>query len=135
MKNSTTIILPEWFAILDRMEKTSKENKKQPLRRRVMPRDVATRWNSTYDMLDFAYKYRQPYNKICSNRDMKMRSYELSNSEWKIVKDLSSVLKVRIRDFLYNFSLIFLLDLQGCYVVLFALNSQYCEGNSCYGSY
>ena len=96
MKNSTTIILPEWFSILDRMEKASKDKSKKPLGRRVMPRDVATRWNSTYEMLDFAYKYRRPYNEICSNRDMKMRAYELSNDEWKIVKDLSAVLKVRI---------------------------------------
>lgn len=96
MKNSTTIILPQWFAILDRMIKASIEKKKVPLGRRVMPRDVATRWNSTYEMLDFAYRYRQPYNEICSNRDMRMRQYELSNDEWKIVKDLSTVLKVRI---------------------------------------
>jgi hypothetical protein len=96
IKNSTTIILPEWFAILDRMAKASKEKKKKALGPRVMPRDVATRWNYTYEMLDFAYIYRRPYNEICSNRDMKMRLYELSNDEWKIVKDLSDVLKVCI---------------------------------------
>ena len=85
----------------DRMEKASKVKKKTPLRHRVMPRDVATHWNSTYEMLTFAHEYRRPYNEICSNRDMKMRLYELSNDEWKIVKDLSAVLKVRIRDFKY----------------------------------
>jgi hypothetical protein len=78
------------------MAKASKEKKKQPLGHRVMPRDVTTRWNYTYEMLDFAYNYRQPYNEICANRDMKMRLYELTNDEWKIVKDLSDVLKVRI---------------------------------------
>jgi hypothetical protein len=59
-----------------------------------MPRDVATRWNFTYEMLDFAHTYRQPYNEITANRNMNMRTYELSNEDWKIVKDLAAVLKV-----------------------------------------
>ena len=59
-----------------------------------MPHDVATHWNSTYEMLFFAYTYRIAYNEITSNRETKMHAYELSNKEWKIVKDLSDVLKV-----------------------------------------
>ena len=80
IKKLTTLILPEWFRILDRMAKSSKEKGEKPLGQHVMPHDVATCWNSIYEMLFFAYTYHIPY--------------ELSNKEWKIVKDLLNVLKV-----------------------------------------
>jgi hypothetical protein len=60
----------------------------------MMPRDVATCWNYTYEMLNFAYIYRDAYNELTSNRDMKMRKYEIEDSEWEIVKQLADVLKV-----------------------------------------
>ena len=47
VKNSSTILLPEWYETL-----TS-----QKLAHRMMPRDVSTRWNLTYEMLEFAVKY------------------------------------------------------------------------------
>ena len=62
IKNSTTIILPRWFALL----------KELSLSARVIPRDVSTRWNSTYDMLDFAIRYRVALDTITSERDMKL---------------------------------------------------------------
>ena len=67
-----------------------------------MPCNVATRWNSTYEMLHFAYTYCFAYNQITSNCEMKMCVYELSNEEWKIVKDLSDVLKVCTEFLLQN---------------------------------
>ena len=99
IKNSTTIILPEWFAVLARISEVRKKKGEPPLTARMMPRDVATRWNSTYEMLSFAFTYREAYNEITSNRDMKMRKYELSDREWKVVNDLASVLKVSTADF------------------------------------
>jgi len=42
--HSTTIILPVWHAILEQLD----------LPDRIMPHDVSTRWNSTFDMLNFA---------------------------------------------------------------------------------
>ncbi len=60
----------------------------------MMPRDVTTRWNYTYEMLSFAYTYRDAYNELTRNRDMKMRKYEIEDSEWEIVKQLADVLKV-----------------------------------------
>jgi hypothetical protein len=84
MKNSTTIILPEWFKMLD----------ETGLATRTMPRDVSTRWHSTYDMLNFALDYRVVLDSIIANRDMKLRQYELSREEWKTVGHLQSVLKV-----------------------------------------
>ncbi|KAK7040039.1 hypothetical protein R3P38DRAFT_2514150, partial [Favolaschia claudopus] len=46
--HSTTILLPAWRVLC----------RKHKLKERLMPRDVRTRWNSTYDMLCFAVKYR-----------------------------------------------------------------------------
>jgi hypothetical protein len=94
IKNSTTIVLPEWWSILERMATASKSKNQKPLSQRMMPRDVATRWNYTYEMLSFAYTYRDAYNELTSNREMKMRKYEIEDQEWEIVKQLADVLKV-----------------------------------------
>jgi hypothetical protein len=85
IKNSTTIILPRWYEIV----------KDFKLNERIMPRDVATRWNSTYDMLVFAVEYRKALDLITSERDMKLRSYEMTQEEWEIATQLCEVLKVR----------------------------------------
>jgi hypothetical protein len=45
-------------------------------------------------MLNFAYNYRNAYNELTGNRDMKMRKYEMEDSDWEIVKQLADVLKV-----------------------------------------
>ena len=45
-------------------------------------------------MLNFAYAYRDAYNELTGNRDMKMRKYEIEDHEWEIVKQLADVLKV-----------------------------------------
>jgi hypothetical protein len=60
----------------------------------MMPRDVSTRWNSTYDMLRFAYKYREAIDRITGERSLKLRDYEVSEAEWDIVKQLKDCLKV-----------------------------------------
>lgn len=67
---------------------------KKPLAIRIMPRDVSTRWNSTYNMLKFAYSYREAIDKITGDRAMKLRDYELFESEWETVKQLRDSLKV-----------------------------------------
>jgi hypothetical protein len=84
MKNSTTIILPQWFLILNDLK----------LAERMMPRDVTTRWNSTFDMLDFAVEHITAINTITGDRDMKLRQYELSEDDWKFARQLRDVLKV-----------------------------------------
>lgn len=60
----------------------------------MMPRDVATRWNSTYDMLNFSVDYKAAINAITGNRDMKMRVLELDGHEWIIAAQLRDTLKV-----------------------------------------
>ena len=84
MKNSPTIVLPKWFSTLDELG----------LGERMMPRDVSTRWNSTYDMLLFALKYRGALDIITGDREMKLRQYEMDNEEWDIATQLCDVLGV-----------------------------------------
>jgi len=86
--------LPKWFSILQQHAKASEAAKEAPLSIRMMPRDVATRWNSTFDMLEFAILYRKPLEDLTNKREMKLRSYELSEDEWRIVEQLSGILKV-----------------------------------------
>src|SRR5258707_682615 len=85
IKDSTTIILPQWFTTLEELM----------LRLRMMPRDVATCWKSTYDMLEFAIEYREALESITGNQRMKLRQYELTEEDWKIATFLRDVLKVR----------------------------------------
>jgi hypothetical protein len=76
----------------------------------MMPRDVATRWNSTFDMLDFAVEHIKAINTITGDRNMKIRKYELSESDWVIARQLRDVLKVC--NLLYL--MLYLLTLQIC---------------------
>jgi hypothetical protein len=61
----------------------------------MMPRDVSTRWNSTYDMLEFAVDYREALDSITGNQKMKLRQFELTEEDWEIATKLRDVLKVR----------------------------------------
>ena len=61
----------------------------------MMPRDVPTHWNSTYDMVEFATKYRAAFNIMTANRDMNLRQFEMSKKEWSMATELSEVLQVR----------------------------------------
>ena len=58
-----------------------------------MPRDVTTRWNSTYDMIEFAVEYRAAIDSMTAARDLDLRKYELIPEEWKIAVELRDILK------------------------------------------
>ena len=61
--NSTTILLPAWKACLEELYQYV----------RIMPHDVRTWWNLTYDMLKFALEYKET---------IKMLTSDLMNSLW-----------------------------------------------------
>jgi len=67
-----------------------------------MPRDVATRWNSTFDMLHFAIEYRPALDKITAKWENNLRSFELSGEEWKIASDLHDALEVSVNACLHD---------------------------------
>ena len=89
VKNSSTLALPEWFKILDRLN----------LSPRMIPRDVKNRWNSTYDMLRFSVEYRVAIDELASNRRFGLRKYEMSKEEWVVAAQLCKVLKVCVHIF------------------------------------
>ena len=60
----------------------------------MMPRDVSTRWNSTFDMLKFAIRYRVAIDAMTAVREYDLRKYEMGSAEWNIAKELREVLKV-----------------------------------------
>ena len=59
-----------------------------------MPRDVATRWNSTFDLLEYALKHCKVVKLLTQWRELGLRKFELANDEWVIVGQLHSMLKV-----------------------------------------
>ena len=67
IKNSTTHALPQWFCILEELS----------LEPHMMPHNVWTHWNATYDMLQFAYEYKDAINKITNTCEMKLWDYEI----------------------------------------------------------
>ena len=56
------IALSQWFRILEDLS----------LEAQVIPCDVRTCWNATYDMLKFTYQYRTTINKITDIQEMKL---------------------------------------------------------------
>jgi hypothetical protein len=61
---------------------------------KIMPRDVRTRWNSTFAMLDFAVRYREALNRMTAERANNLREFELRLNEWTLVTQLRDGLKV-----------------------------------------
>ena len=85
--HSTTILGPAWKRCLADLK----------MDYRIMPRNVTTRWNSTYDMLDFAVKYRNALDKMTSDRKNDLHKYEMDDNDWKLAEQLRNVLEVSLR--------------------------------------
>ena len=83
MKNSPLLIHPKWFLTLDELK----------LGHHMMPQDVLTQWNSTYNMLLFALKYQDALDIITGDCNTKLCLYEMDNNEWAISQQLCEVLK------------------------------------------
>ncbi|TFK58379.1 hypothetical protein BDN72DRAFT_751708, partial [Pluteus cervinus] len=58
--NSTTKLLPLWKEIC----------KKHGLAEKLIPRDVSTRWNSTFDLADVSCKYKKALTKIMKEKEL-----------------------------------------------------------------
>ena len=61
---------------------------------RIMPRNVCTHWNSTYDMLKFVLEYKEAIKMFTSDLKNDLRKFKLNNKEWGLVKELSNTLRV-----------------------------------------
>ncbi|PIL30443.1 hypothetical protein GSI_07142 [Ganoderma sinense ZZ0214-1] len=82
--NSSTILLPAWKEAIAL----------HGLLERLIPRNVRTRWNSTYNMLAMVLEYHLPYKQMCERTDNGLRGYKLLDEEWGVATQLEKVLKV-----------------------------------------
>jgi hypothetical protein len=105
--HSTTIALPAWRRYCKELN----------LKSRILPCDVVTRWNSTYYMLSFAFKYHAAINAMTADKFLKLRKFELEDEEWLIVEDLVSILSQY-----KNATLFFSQDSAGVAAVIPAMN-------------
>ncbi|TFY76524.1 hypothetical protein EWM64_g7487 [Hericium alpestre] len=80
----TTKLLPAWKKTLSDLK----------MNEHIMPHDVFTRWNSMYDMLNFALKYKQALRAVVGDTALGLDAYELSVHEWNIMQQLRDVLNI-----------------------------------------
>jgi hypothetical protein len=66
----------------------------------MMPRDVTTHWNSTYNMLVFTLEYRKAIDE--NSYDREIWKYELEEEEWKLVQQLCDILEVHHSPLFYS---------------------------------
>ena len=111
INKSATILLPRWKEILEDLAAIAATTDKQPLSIRIMPPDVKTRWESTHDMLKFAYAYREAIDRITGDRAMNLRDCELSDNEWETVKQLCDSLNFSEGQYPHLFTVIIALIL------------------------
>ena len=87
MINSPTLLLPQWHAHLEREAPTE-------LHGRILPRDVSTRWNSTFDHLATFVELAEYVDTFTGIREHGLRQFELTSEEWDCLKQLVKVLQV-----------------------------------------
>ncbi|KAF8232976.1 hypothetical protein L208DRAFT_1269262, partial [Tricholoma matsutake] len=59
----------------------------------LIPHDVKTHWNSTYNMLKMANQYHHAINDLIANKLLKLQQYELDENDWVILEDLLHIYK------------------------------------------
>jgi len=82
--HSPTVLLPRWFASC----------RKADLKERKIPRDVCTRWNSTFDMIKFCIDYKSAIQDYTAGFDGNMSVLDLHEDEWIVAEQLCRVLVV-----------------------------------------
>ena len=79
----TTIALPAWHHTCSKLG----------LKQWLIPHDIVTQWNSTYNMMHFVLMYRKAADQVTADKDLKLGKYELDNNNWIIVGYLVTVPK------------------------------------------
>ncbi|KAJ3969708.1 hypothetical protein EV361DRAFT_997987 [Lentinula raphanica] len=82
--HSTTGLLPKWR---DHVAGTQ-------FKGLVLPRDVSTQWNSTYDMLAAFLAMKEPVTEFLDRSRHGLSDFALDDEEWNAIEGLVSVLKV-----------------------------------------
>ena len=60
----------------------------------LIPCNVKTQWNSTYDILNVAVEYHEVIDDVTVNKSIKLWQYKLYDESWDIIRDPLHVLKV-----------------------------------------
>ena len=84
--HSTMILLPAWTTFLEELKLSIK----------LIPHDVRTRWNSTYNMLCFILDHKKAYQQYTADKGNDLQAYELKADEWEVMEQLCNILAVRI---------------------------------------
>ncbi|EPS93984.1 hypothetical protein FOMPIDRAFT_64674, partial [Fomitopsis schrenkii] len=82
--HSPTLLLPAWERAVEIVK----------LKLKKLPRDVRTRWNSTFRMLDVALEYRMAIERMTDAQANNLRRWELDEREWEIARQLRDILQV-----------------------------------------
>ncbi|KAJ3963862.1 hypothetical protein EV361DRAFT_812957, partial [Lentinula raphanica] len=81
--HSSTGLLPKWR---DHLVGSQFEG-------RTLPRDVATRWNSTYDMMATFLEMKDLVSGFLDPVSHKLTEFILNDNEWEAIRGLVSILK------------------------------------------
>jgi hypothetical protein len=94
VKKSSTILLPHWYEMLSSCSFPC----------RMMPCNVSTHWNLTYDMLLFALEFCLAIDSMTETCELGLWKYELNAEEWSVAGELKNVLRVCIHSFDFLFT-------------------------------
>ncbi|KAE9385640.1 hypothetical protein BT96DRAFT_840447, partial [Gymnopus androsaceus JB14] len=82
--NSPAVLLPRWRETMASTE----------FKDRVLPCDIATRWNSTYNMLCAFIEMKTVIVQFLDCASNGLVDYTLSEEEWEAANDITKALKV-----------------------------------------
>ena len=111
--NLTTLLLLAWACCPEDME----------LDLKLVPHDVATYWNSTYNMLSFVLEHQKAIENYTDDWQNNLQKFELTLEEWRVVKQLCDILEVSsFQRLLSNYSQFWYWK-GGCKIILFLCNA------------